>query len=95
MEIAAAMLSHLPNQAGPPQAKIDYIRFKIMPIILYTAQVSNWSLSQYCSLDAPFTENYRKLLSLPKKSPEAIKYLPNKYCGIGLSMVLDLAQKYK
>jgi hypothetical protein len=101
-EKAAAMLSHLLTHAGPLQAKIDYIRFKIMPIILYMAQVSlymaqvsNWSLSQYRSLDAPFTENYCKLLSLPKKSPEAIIYLPKKYCGIGLPKVLDLAQKYK
>jgi hypothetical protein len=66
-----------------------------MPIILYTAQVSNWSLSQNRSLNAPFNENYRKLLSLLKKSPEAITYLPNKYCGIGLPKVSDLAQKYK
>jgi hypothetical protein len=31
-EKAAAMLSHLLTQAGPPQAKIDYIRFKIISI---------------------------------------------------------------
>jgi hypothetical protein len=31
---AAAMLSHLLTQAGSPQAKIDYIQFEIMPIIL-------------------------------------------------------------
>jgi hypothetical protein len=49
---AAAMLSHLLTQAGSPQPKINYIRFKIIPIILYTAQVSNWSLKQYCSLNA-------------------------------------------
>jgi hypothetical protein len=93
---AAAMLSHLLTQARPQQAKIGYIRFKIMPIILYMAQVSNWSLKQYCSLNALFTENYQKLLSLLKKSPEAIKYLLNKYNGIGLlKKVSDLAQEYK
>jgi hypothetical protein len=32
---------------------------------------------------------------LPKKSPEAIIYLPNKYCGIGFPKVSDMAQKYK
>jgi hypothetical protein len=98
-EKAAAMLSHLLPQAGPPQAKIDYIQFKIMPIILYTAQVFDWLLKQYHSLNAPapFTKNYRKLLSLPKKSPHAIMYmyLSNKYCDIGLPKVLDLAQKWK
>jgi hypothetical protein len=40
-ERAAAMLSHLLIQEGSPEVKINYIRFKIMPIILYTAQVSN------------------------------------------------------
>jgi hypothetical protein len=64
-----------------------------MSVILYTAQVYNWLLKKYHSLDAPFTENYRKLLSLPKKSPEAIMYLPNKYCGISLPEASDLAQK--
>jgi hypothetical protein len=60
---AAVMLSHLLTQAGTPQPKINYIRFKIV----YIAQVSNWLLKQYRSLDAPFTENYCKLRSLPKK----------------------------
>jgi hypothetical protein len=91
---AAAMLSHLLTQAGLPQVKIDFIRFKIIPIILYMTQVSNWLLKQYHSLDAPFTENYRKLLSLPKQSPETIIHLLNKYCGIGLLKVSDLAKKY-
>jgi hypothetical protein len=50
---------------------------------------------QYRNLDAPFTKNYRKLLSLPKTNPEAIIYLPYKYCGISLPKVSDLAQKYK
>jgi hypothetical protein len=91
----ADMLLHLLTQTCTLQAKIDCIQFKIMPIILYTAQVSNWSLKQDRSLNVPFTRTYRKLLSLPKQSPEAIIYLPNKYFGIGLSKVLDLAQKYK
>jgi hypothetical protein len=60
------MLSNLMIQPGSPQVKIDYIRFKIMPIVLYTGQVSNWT--QYRLLDEPFTETYRKLLSLPRKS---------------------------
>ena len=89
------MLSHLLIQAGSPQPKIDYIRFKILPIILYSAQVANWTLAQYRNLDAPFTDAYRKLLSLPKKSPQAIIYLPNKYCGIGMKKLSDLAQKFK
>jgi hypothetical protein len=80
---AAAMLSHPLTQAGSLQPKNKYNRFKIILIILYTAQVSNWLFKQYRSLDAPFTENYRKLLSLLKKT-EAIIYLPNKFCGIGL-----------
>ena len=89
------MLSHLLIQAGSPQPKIDYIRFKILPIILYSAQVANWTLAQYRNLDAPFTDAYRKLLSLPKKSPQAIIYLPNKYCGIGMKKLSDLEQKFK
>jgi hypothetical protein len=81
-------------QAEPPHVKKDYIQFKIMPIILYTAQISNKSIKQYRSLNAPFTKNYRKLLFI-EKTPEAIIYLPNKYCDIGLPKVLELAQKYK
>jgi len=92
---AAARLSHLLIQPGSPQAKIDYIRFKIIPIVLYTAQVSNWSLAQYRGLDAPFTETYRKLLSLPRHSPETIIYLPSRYCGIGLPRVSNKAQIQK
>jgi hypothetical protein len=92
---AEALLSNLLIAKGPVQAKVDYIRFKIMPEVLYTAQVSNWSLSEYRRLDRPFTATYRKLLSLPRTSPNTIIYLPNKYCGVGLPRVSDLAQRYK
>jgi hypothetical protein len=37
-----------------------------MLLILYTVQVFNWLLKQYRILNALFTENYLKLLSLPK-----------------------------
>jgi len=94
-EKAGAMLSHLLLQPASLRDKIEYIRFKILPIVLYTAQVSNWSLEQYRSLDVPFTQTYRKLLALPRTSPNTIIYLPTQYCGIGLPRVSDLAQKYK
>jgi hypothetical protein len=91
---AAAILPRLLTQTGSPQSKINYIRLIIMPIILYTSHVSNWSLKQYRSLDGSFTENYRKLLPLQKLIAEAIIYLPNKYYGISSPSMSYLAQKY-
>jgi hypothetical protein len=92
---AAAAMSNLLLQPGSPQAKISYVRFKIMPEILYTAQVANWSLAQYRTLDKPFSDTYKKLLSLPRKSPATMLYLPTNLCGVGLPRVSDLAQRYK
>jgi hypothetical protein len=46
-------------------------------------------------LGRPFTENYRKLFSLPKKFSGAITYLPNNYCCIDVPKIPDLAQKYE
>ena len=38
---ASTKVEHLLDQPGPVLAKIDYIRFKIMPIILHSAQCAN------------------------------------------------------
>jgi hypothetical protein len=37
LETATTSLSYLMNQVAWPAVKIDYIRFKIIPIVLYTA----------------------------------------------------------
>jgi hypothetical protein len=92
LETATTSLSHLMNQVASPTIKIDYIRFKIIPIVLYTAVCSNWTLAQYRKLDVPFSQNYRKILCLPEKSPTALLYLPQSMAGIGLPKVSDLAQ---
>jgi hypothetical protein len=70
LEIAATDLYHLINQVASPIIEIDYIRFKIISIVLYTAVCSNWTLAQYRKLDVPFSQNYRKILCLTKKSPQ-------------------------
>ena len=88
-------LSHLIQQAGSPSTKIDYIRFKIMPIVLYTALCSNWSLAQYRLLDKPFTYHYKKILCLPATSPGEMLYLPSSMAGVGLPRPSDRAQKLK
>ena len=92
---ATTRLAHLLQQPASPMAKIDYIRFKIMPIILYTAVCSNWTLKQYRKLDAPFTATYRKILCTPAKAPTAMFYLPQTMAGIGLPRVSDRAQIMK
>jgi hypothetical protein len=67
------------------QAKIDYIRGTSIHLVAQAI------LQSECAIH----KNYRKLLSLSKKSLRAIIYLPNKYYGIGLPKVSDLAQKFK
>ena len=88
-------LSHLLVQPGSPEVKIDYIKYKIMPNILYAAICANWTLSTYRQLDIPFTQAYRKLLSIPSRAPDSLLYLPDSVCGIGLPRVSDRAQKMK
>ena len=46
LQQAKDSLSHLLLQPASPAIKIDYIRFKILPNILYTALYSNWTLAQ-------------------------------------------------
>jgi hypothetical protein len=69
-------LSHLMIQKGSPKVKIDYILFKIIPIVIATALCSNWTLKQYRELDRPFSAAYRRLLCLPDKFPASLIYLP-------------------
>ena len=88
----SAMIEHLLDQPGTVPAKIDYIRFKILPIILHTAQCSNWSLAQYRSLDKPFTKAYKIILVLPSHFPTALLYLPLDKGGIGLPRLSGRAQ---
>ena len=83
---ATTSLDHLLRQPASPKIKIDYVRFKILPNILYTAICSN-----YWTIMAQF-RLYRKFLCLPAKSPTALLYLPQSMAGIGLPRVSDLAQ---
>jgi hypothetical protein len=72
----AEKLDHLVQQPGSPAVKIDYIRFKILPIALYTALCANWTLKEYRQLDQDFSSVYRKILCLPATSPRALLYRP-------------------
>jgi hypothetical protein len=74
--LITTLLEHLLDQPGPITAKIDYIRFKILPIVLHPAQCANWSLSQYRSLDIPFNQAYKTILISPIHFPTALLYLP-------------------
>ena len=89
------MMEHLLDQPGTVPAKLDYIRFKILPIILHTAQCSNWSLQQYRELDKPFTKAYKSILVLPVHFPTALLYLPLDKGGIGLPRLSDRTQVMK
>ena len=71
----ATRTSHLLLQPGPPQAKVDYIRNKILPIARYTAMLANWPLARYRQLDRPLSAAYRRILALPKKFPSSLLYL--------------------
>ena len=92
---ANAMLEHLLDQPGPPQAKIDFIRFKILPVILHTAQCTNWSLAQYRKLDVPFTRAYKTILVLPIHCATTLLYLPATSGGVGLPRLSDRVQVMK
>jgi hypothetical protein len=88
LETATISLSHLINQLTSPTIKIDYMRFKIIPILLYTTVSSKWTLAQYRKLDVRFFQHYRKILYLPDNSPAALLHLPQFMAGIEL-LVLD------
>ena len=88
-------LEHLLDQPGSVPAKIDYIRFKIIPIILHTAQCANWPLRVYRLLDKPFTKAYKTILILPQHFPTTLLYLPTDHGGVGLPRVSDRAQVMK
>ena len=88
-------LSHLMQQPGSSQVKLDYIRFKIFPIALYTASCANWTLAQYRKLDTPFSTAYRQLLTIPSKAPGTLLYLPQDVGGVGLPKFSDKAQLMK
>ena len=91
----ATRTSHLLLQPGPPQAKVDYIRNKILPIARYTAMLANWPLARYRQLDRPLSAAYRRILALPKKFPSSLLYLSKQRCGIGLPRLSDSAQIMK
>ena len=95
LDNATTRLSHLLRQPASPTIKLDYIRFKILPIILYTALCSSWTLAQYRDLDTPFNQTYKKILCLPTKLPTALLYLPTTLGGIGLPRASDKAQLMK
>lgn len=89
---AQTRLQHLLVQPASPQAKILYIRNKIAPIILYSACCMDWPLAAYKELDIPFIHAYRRILSLPERTPREIYHLPTALCGIGLPCMADMAQ---
>ena len=90
-----SMLEHLMDQPAPIIAKLDYIRFKILPIILHSAQCANWSLKQFRSLDTHFNKAYKTILILPVHFPTTLLYLPTDKGGIGLPRLSDRAQIMK
>jgi hypothetical protein len=75
------------QQPASPDAKIYYIQFKILSIILATAKLANWTLTAYRELDKPFTQAYKRILDLP--------YLPTSLGGMSLSQLSDLYQTQK
>jgi len=92
---STSQLEHLLDQPGTVPAKLDYIRFKILPTILHSAQCANWPLKWYRLLDKPFTKAYKTILILPKHFPTALLYLPSESGGVGLPRVSDRAQVMK
>jgi hypothetical protein len=92
---ATIQLEHLLDQPGTVPAKLDYIRFKILPVILHTAQCANWPLRLYRLLDGPFTKAFKTILILPQHFPTALLYLPIGHGGVGLPRVSDRAQMMK
>ena len=94
-KLTNTLITKLLDQPGSPTVKINYIRFKIFPIILSRAACGNWSLSEYRKLDKPFTRAYRLLLANPQKFPDALHYLPHKYGGIELPRLSDHVQLTK
>ena len=92
---AQTRLQHLMTQPASPMAKILYIRAKIAPIALYSACCMDWPLAAYAKLDAPFIHAYRRILSLPERTPTALYHLPPELCGIGLPCMSDMAQVRK
>ena len=88
-------LTHLLVQTAPPGAKIDYILFKLLPTILTTAIVANWTLKQYRALDTPLSRAYRLILAFPANAPEHILYMPKTEMGVGLPRLSDKAQVMK
>jgi hypothetical protein len=93
LETTITSLFYLLKQVASPTIKINYIRFKIISIVLYTTAIcSNWTLAPYRKLDVLFLRNYRKIFCLPEKSQTALLYLPQSMAGIGLPNVSNLAQ---
>ena len=95
LQTSYTLLAHLLDQPASPTVKIDYIRFKILPILLAKAVCGNWSLKQYRRLDTPFNKAYRVILALPTPSPVTLLYTPPSLGGIGLPRFSDRAQLMK
>ena len=89
------LVTHLLDQPASTKLKLDYIHFKIIPIIVAQAICSNWTLKLYRQLDKPLTRAYRLLLGLPRGFPDALHYLPHDMGGIGLPRLSDRIQVAK
>jgi hypothetical protein len=87
--------SHLLQQPASLDAKIDYIKFKILPIIFATAKLANWTLIAYRELDKPFTQAYKQNLALLLKIPTTLLYLPTSLGGMDLPRLSDRSKTKK
>jgi hypothetical protein len=83
------------QQPASPDAKIDYMPFEILPIILATAKLANWTLITYQELYKPFTQAYKIILALPLKLSTTLLYLSTSLGSIGLPGLSNRSQTQK
>jgi hypothetical protein len=95
LQNARARNSHLLQQPASPDAKIDFIQFKILPIILATAKLANWTMTAYQELNKPFTQAYKRILAFPLKIPTTLFYLLTRLGGMGLPRLSDRSKTQK
>jgi hypothetical protein len=95
LQIARARNSHLLQQPGSPDVKIDYIQFKILPIILATVKLTNWILTTYRELKKSFAQGYERILALPLQIPTFLLYLLTSLGCMGILRLSDRSQTQK
>ena len=90
-----SLLDHLLDQPASPTVKIDYILFKILPILTARAICGNWTLTTYRKLDIPLNRAFKLLLAIPRSYPVALLYTPTSRGGVGLPRLSDSVQLMK